>query len=163
MTAAEGEVQEKGYVASFPSLINAAGKATYIMVLKDNGGLVKLYALVNVENHSIVATGATQQEAKQAYVELLGEYGLIDSDKYDDPDNSFEKKTITVTVGDIRIVTINGNSVVYMNADDGKIYKMSISEDETLMLIKTGDKLFFTYRDTENESIKQIVSWKYSD
>ena len=49
MNSAEGQVQEKGYVASFPSLINVSGKATYIMVLKDNAGLVKLYALVNVE------------------------------------------------------------------------------------------------------------------
>ena len=50
MAAAEGEVQEKGYVASFPSLVNISGQATYIMVLKDDAGLVKLYALVNVEN-----------------------------------------------------------------------------------------------------------------
>ena len=49
MSAAEGEVQEKGYKASFPSLINVSGTPTYIMVLKDAGGLVKLYAMVNVE------------------------------------------------------------------------------------------------------------------
>ena len=44
MNAAEGEVQEKGYEASFPSLVNVSGEATYIMVLKDATGIVKLYA-----------------------------------------------------------------------------------------------------------------------
>ena len=81
MSAAEGEVQEKGYDASFPSLINVSGEATYIMVLKDNAGLVKLYALVNVENHSIVATGTTQEAAKIAYLELLCEEGIIDEEQ----------------------------------------------------------------------------------
>ena len=60
MHAAEGEVQEKGYQASFPSLINVGGQATYIMVLKDSGGLVKLYALVNVEKYSMARRSRRQ-------------------------------------------------------------------------------------------------------
>ncbi len=59
MGAAEGQVQEKGYVASFPSLINVSGQPSYIMVLKDANGLVKLYAIVNVQQYNIVATGET--------------------------------------------------------------------------------------------------------
>ena len=61
MGAAQGEVQEKGYVASFPALINVRGKATYIMVLKDSGGLVKLYAMVNVENYIPLALSVTSK------------------------------------------------------------------------------------------------------
>ena len=49
MSSAEGQVQNLGYRASFPSLINIKNIPTYIMVLKDNAGLVKMYALVNVE------------------------------------------------------------------------------------------------------------------
>ncbi|MBR0385892.1 MAG: hypothetical protein IJI05_05020, partial [Erysipelotrichaceae bacterium] len=44
MRAAEGEVQEKRYRASFPSLIDLNGSPVYVMVLKDNLGLVKMYA-----------------------------------------------------------------------------------------------------------------------
>ena len=80
MNAAQGEVQEKGYTASFPALINVEGEATYIMVLKDAGGLVKLYALVNVEKYSIVATGETQKEAMQAYKQLLVQEGILSPD-----------------------------------------------------------------------------------
>ena len=78
MGAAEGEVQEKGYTASFPSLVNIAGEATYIMVLKDANSIVKLYALVNVENYGIVATGATQDEVMQAYKALLVQNVVIE-------------------------------------------------------------------------------------
>ncbi len=164
MVAAEGEVQEKGYVASFPSLINAAGEATYIMVLKDNGGLVKLYALVNVENYSIVATGSTQEEAKQAYIGLLKKEGIISGDIDTLPDNNVETKTVTVTVDNIRIATINGESVVYINANDGNLYKKTLSQDETLMLITTGNKITVNYSDTEfNEKIKNIITWSFSE
>ncbi len=72
MSAAEGEVQEKGYQASFPSLINVSGNPTYIMVLKDSGGLVKLYAAVNVEQYNLVATASTQADCLKKYKEIIG-------------------------------------------------------------------------------------------
>jgi hypothetical protein len=77
MNAAQGEVQEKGYQASFPALINVSGEATYIMVLKDANGIVKQYALVNVEHYSLVATGDTQAEAMTAYKKLLAQNGIV--------------------------------------------------------------------------------------
>lgn len=77
MAAAEGEVQEKGYQASFPSLINVDGQPTYIMVLKDASGLVKLYAAVNVEQYNLVTTATTQAECIQKYRTLIGT-GIID-------------------------------------------------------------------------------------
>ncbi len=165
MNAAEGEVQEMGYVASFPSLINASGEATYIMVLKDKGGLVKLYALVNVENYSIVATGTTQAAAKEAYIQLLKEEGII-SEEVELPDNSESEtppqtKNETVTVKQIRMITIDGESVIYLTAENGVLYKKAVSDDETLLFIAENDKLEITYSDTDvSEDIKQIVSWK---
>lgn len=160
MQAAQGEVQEKGYVASFPSLINAAGEATYIMVLKDNGGLVKLYALVNVENYSIVATGSTQQEAKQAYIQLLKEEGIISDDATTTPDSGAENKDTVITVENIRIATVGGESVVYINGSDGNLYKRTLAADESLMLIKIGDSISVTYTDIEgSEQIKNLVKW----
>ena len=164
MVAAEGEVQEKGYVASFPSLINAAGEATYIMVLKDNGGLVKLYALVNVENYSIVATGSTQEEAKKAYIDLLKKEGIITGDVATQPNDTVETETVNVNVTEVRIATVGGESVVYINADNGNLYKKILSADEALMLIEKGDKLTIVCSDSEqNERIKNIVSWSFAE
>lgn len=157
MAAAEGEVQEKRYVASFPSLINVAGEATYIMVLKDDAGLVKLYALVNVEKYTIVATGETQTEAKRAYIEKLKKDGDISIG--DSPSTELPKASIAVE--DIRIVTSGGESVVYITANDGCLYKQSVADDESVMLISVGDELTLYYTETDTEKIRQIDEWYF--
>ena len=72
MASAEGEVQEKRYEASFPSLILLDGDPTYIMVLKDKSGLVKAYACVNVEQYNKVAVASTQDDCIQKYKALVG-------------------------------------------------------------------------------------------
>jgi len=161
MGAAQGEVQEKGYIASFPSLINVAGEATYIMVLKDSG-IVRMYALVNVENYSIVATGSTQTEAKEKYLELLYSNGVVEREEEKPDEPVVETKTATVTVADVRFVTVDGNSVVYLTGEDKVLYRLSVADNESVMLIGVGDKLDVTYADTDTEKIKQIVSftWK---
>ena len=150
MAAAEGEVQEKGYVASFPSLINVSGQPTYIMVLKDAAGLVKLYALVNVENYSTVATGATQSEAMSAYKKLLRQSGSAD-------DNT---STATVTVENVRIVDISDVATVYITTEIG-VLKGFLESDEALILIKTGDELNVEYSETGIQGIYSIASWEF--
>ncbi len=147
MAAAEGEVQEKGYVASFPSLVNVSGHATYIMVLKDDGGLVKLYALVKVSNYSVVATGATQAEAMSAYKKLLQQSG----------DNiSTTTKEVSFTVENVRIVTVADVATVYITAEDGQVYKGYLEADESLILIRIGDKLRVKY--VEGDSKIHVIS-----
>ena len=162
MQAAEGEVQEKGYVASFPSLINVSGEATYIMVLKDSGGIVKLCALVNVENYSIVATGNNQTEAKEAYVKLLVENGIIDQapDAPEPEPEEYESATITIT--DVRTFVLDGTSWVYITAEDGAIYKQSVVADERVVLLAVGDKLDVKYTTTDIGKIKQIADFSYA-
>ncbi len=161
MLAAEGEVQEKGYKASFPSLINVSGEATYIMVLKDNGGLVKLYALVNVEKYSIVATGETQTAAKEEYLRLLAQNGIVNED--DDPPPAVETLNAEIVVTDIRTVSIDGNSIVYITSADGTLYKQSVANDESVMLIAKGDVLTVEYINTDIEKIRQIINWRLSN
>ena len=160
MKAAEGEVQEKGYVASFPSLINVSGNATYIMVLKDSGGLVKLYALVNVENYSIVATGSTQTEAKEAYLKLLQQEGILKPEDTPEPPAPDNLLSAEITVSNIRLVTVSGESWVYLTAEDGTLYKRSVAADESVLLIGVGDKITVKYTATDVEKICSVVSWE---
>ena len=152
MHAAEGEVQEKGYQASFPSLINVGGQATYIMVLKDSGGLVKLYALVNVEKYSMVATGTTQQEAMAAYRKLLERDGITVVDN-----ESLKKAEVTIT--DVRMITVDGLPTVYLTGDDGNVYKGYLNLDESLVLIQKGDRLTISCEETAIGGIFTIRSW----
>ncbi len=156
MAAAEGEVQAQRYVASFPSLVNIAGEATYIMVLKDAAGLVKLYALVNVENYSIVATGATQTEAMNAYKLLLRQNDVIIGGAETD-------KSADITVENVRIAELSGVTTVYITADDGAVYKGYLATDEALILVRVGDKLKIKYTVTDNERIFLISSWQFSE
>ena len=155
MGAAQGEVQEKGYVASFPSLINVEGEATYIMVLKDENGLVKLYALVNVENYSIVATGDSQASAKKAYLEELFNRGVIKEDDLPAP----ETKTADLTVTAVRLATVGGETVVYITAEDGTVYRGALASDESLILVTEGMALTVEYAETEHAKIRAIVKW----
>ena len=151
MDAAEGEVQEKGYVASFPSLVNISGQATYIMVLKDDAGLVKLYALVNVENYSIVATGATQADAMSAYKKLLKQNNIdIGADT-----------SVDITVENVRIALVSGVSTVYITATDGKVYKGYLEADESLILVRNGDSINISYTESDKKDIYIISSWSF--
>ena len=166
MKAAEGEVQEKGYVASFPSLINVDGQATYIMVLKDAGGLVKLYALVNVEQYGIVATGQNQAEAMKAYKALLVENGVVEDIEPDNPDSDIA--VAEGEVSDIKTVTVDGNTVFYITLDDGSVFRGSVEvsdgeySNEALVFIKTGDTVTVSYIKSES-AIKDIESIVFAE
>ena len=48
MSSAEGQVQNLHYTATFPLLLNISGEPTYFIALKDDAGLVKKYAMVNI-------------------------------------------------------------------------------------------------------------------
>ena len=144
MAAAEGEVQEKGYSASFPSLINVEGNPTYIMVLKDASGLVKLYAAVNVEQYNLVTTANTQAECLQKYKKLLG-IESVDDNKDDDKKEPEENKEATIEVADIKYADIDGNTYIYLITDKNELFKAMVKEHEDLLLIKVGDKLQINY------------------
>ncbi len=152
MAAAEGEVQEKGYIASFPSLVNISGQATYICVLKDDAGLVKLYALINVENYSIVATGATQTDAMSAYMKLLKQNNIQTGET--------GAESVTVKVEDIRIIPVSGVATVYITGENGAVYKGYLDADEALILIRKGDTLTISYTSGDVENVYTILSWE---
>ncbi|WP_270563416.1 cell shape-determining protein [Clostridium beijerinckii] len=71
MRSAEGKVQQYGYKATFPYLINIQNEPTYFMTLKDSNGLVKQYAMVNVKNYNTVGVGDTLQATLNKYLEGL--------------------------------------------------------------------------------------------
>ncbi|MCR5795004.1 MAG: hypothetical protein K6G61_06640 [Solobacterium sp.] len=143
MRSAQGEVQEKGYVASFPSLINVDGVLTYIMVLKDGNDLVKMYSAVNVEQYNTVAVGTTQIECLNKYRKLIGAETPADEKSFD----GFEEKTITVTA--IESIVIGGDTWIYVADEEKNIYRAEYSDVIEMMFVKTGDTLTI-YTDGDN-------------
>ena len=138
MRSAEGEVQHLGYSASFPSVINIDGQPTYIMVLKDKGSLVKQYALIHVERYNIVATGETQEETIARYRAKLQENGFEVGGPVEG--ESPEAISRTILVDQIQYLVQDGNSYAYIIS--GKdIYRMPVSQDESIILVKAGDPI----------------------
>ena len=155
MSSAEGQVQNLGYVASFPSLINISNVPTYIMVLKDNAGLVKMYALVNVEKYNIVATGATQKDALVSYRKLLVENEII----YDDKTATEDTPSKKITVKDIRYITMDGETYVYITDNNKTVYKQNFADNESLIFIQENDIITVYYMETE-DGINQLISYE---
>ena len=165
MNSAQGKVQNMGYTASFPSLINVSGEATYIMVLKDSSGNVRLYALVNVERYTMVATGETQTEAKEEYIKLLKDNDIIDKiPENESPEANSAIAEAAIEIADIKVYTVGGESVFYITAKDGQIYSQKLCDEQKLIILKSGDKLNVKYKtddaDGGNGLVREISSFE---
>ena len=148
MAAAEGEVQEKRYKASFPSLISIDEKPAYIMVLKDNSGLVKMYACVNVEQYNIVATASTQKECISKYEALLSGKITAAEATSEDPSaaaaaerdtSGYEEKQITVARRET--IVESGDTYLYIVDENGTIYKAKYADVIGMILVEEGDSV----------------------
>lgn len=149
MDAAEGVVQNYGYTASFPALININGEPTYAMALKDSKGLVKQYAMVNVKNYTIVAVGDTMSETLKNYRNNMGSAGQGIDIKLDVDYNERE-----ITIVSLQFIDTSSGTVVYIKANN-KVYKQYFEENESLILLNAGDKIIVQYDASEEE--KDII------
>ena len=129
------------------------------MVLKDDVGLVRLYALVNVKNYRIVVTAENQKDAIEAYRKQLREEGMIEEE--DQGSDNFVIHDIIVS--DVRLAYIDGETVVYITSEDGIVYKGYLNIDESLILVRQGDKLNITCAPTEIGEIFNIISWSRAE
>ena len=140
MNAAQGEVQQYGYIASFPTLINVDNELAYIGVLKDNSGLVKMYYMVNVKDYGKVVVADSREACVAKYAEKLGlnvNEDIIGSVPEDD--TSVESTPVEFTISVIQYVDVDGNTYVYMGTADGKVYKALFKDNEQLLFAKVGD------------------------
>lgn len=138
MSAAAGAVQQYGYTASFPSLINVNGEPTYIMVLKDASQIVKMYAMVNVRNYNIVVTANSQEEVYNKYIEAAG------LEKQETPPTVEDEKTMEITIGEIHFITLDGNTKAYIkSAEDDVICELNFTPG--LLRLSEGDAIKVYY------------------
>ncbi len=156
MQAAEGEAQDLGYVASFPSLINVDGVPSYICVLKDNGGLVKMYALVNVAQYNIVGTGATSVEALKAYRNAL-KNNNIETDATPEDNQVVDEEVI---IKKMIYGVMDGETYVYIVAENGKAFKAKLADYQELVLLEEGAYIYVTYAKTpEAPNVYTLISF----
>ena len=141
MDSARGQVQQMNYTATFPLLLNIAEQPTYFMALKDAAGLVKMYAMVNVSQYQIVATGSTVADCERNYRQMLLNGDLIDADSGTLPE---EQLALTEarrgTVSEIRSAVMDGNTVYYLRMD-GQWYSGKAADNPALILLNVGDSV----------------------
>lgn len=153
MASAEGQVQNLGYRASFPLLLNIAGEPTYFIALKDNGGLVKKYAMVNVQKYQWVAIGDTVGECEKAYISLLNTNGISGTE-----DGSL--LSITGKIKNIAPIVLDGNTHYYIYLDQSEdIFDVDFTNKENLKIVKyvAGDEITFEYaQGSESNTVLRI-------
>lgn len=143
MNSAEGVVQHLNYSATFPLLLNISNQPTYFMALKDYAGLVKMYAMVNVQQYQIVATGASVEECQENYYKLLRQNKL---DTGETPILPADEETATGTVTALRSAVIDGTTMYYVTLDTGNtVYCISAGVVEKVILLNVGDRVTITY------------------
>ncbi|MDE6413755.1 MAG: CvpA family protein [Eubacterium sp.] len=167
--SAQDAVQNYGYKAVFPILLDIEGEPTYFMSLYGSSNTVKGYALVNLDDKTLVGTGLldnTNKSDAQAlnaavenYIISLQDKGKIGNDvDLDDyivedekpqTDNKNETKptengnTVKGKVSSIKTSVNNGNTVYYLEIG-GKYYYISVADCMDVLLVNTGDTVTVT-------------------
>ena len=141
MGSAEGQVQNLGYRATFPLMLNISGEPTYFMALKDDYGLVKKYAMVNIQKYQWVAIGDTVAECEKEYTKLLSTNGITSS-------KDAEKISVAGKIKTLTPVVIEGNTHIYFTLE-GKdlIFDADVTDEQALSIVKykEGDQINFFY------------------
>ena len=145
MSSAEGKVQNLGYTATFPLLLNITNEPTYFIALKDDSGLVKMYAMVNVQKYQIVATGDSVSECEKNYMELMKQNGVNAETKESD-----SVKKATGTIAKITDAVVEGNTHQYILLEnDSDIYDVSVVDYLDIVRYGVGDTITFEYMEGE--------------
>jgi len=170
--SAQDAVQNYGYKAIFPILLDIEGKPTYFMSLYGSSNTVKGYALVNLDDKTLVGTGLldnTNKSYAQAlnaavenYIYALQDKGIIgndvDLDDYivDDNKQPSEEKpaetngnTVKGKISSIKTSVNNGNTIYYLEISE-KYYYISVADCMEVLLVNPGDTVTITLGEKSN-------------
>ena len=146
MASAEGQVQQMKYISSFPLLINLNNRPTYLMSLKDNAGLVKMYAFVDVTDYQKVVVTDSSLGIEKASSNYLNNVS------YQVDNSNMKEKTIKIR--SISSAIINGNTNYYIIDEDNQKYRVSINiNSDKLPFLNVNDEIKIGYV-TESDVIE---------
>ncbi len=149
--SAEGELQNLRYKATFPLLLNIGGQPTYFMAMKDAAQLVKKYAMVNVQQYQIVATGDTVAECEKNYAAMLNQNGIASGA------GAGSGATVDGTIADIRSAVLGGNTVYYVKLIGSEIYyAISAADQPSVVILSNGDQVSVSYQEGEGSILSAV-------
>lgn len=156
-SSAEGKVQEKGYKASLPIPYNINTIPTYVMTLKDAGGLVKMYAMVAINDYTIVGVGNSMREALTSFKSAYNMTG-----NKINPSSLSNKKVLKSILTRIQNDVKNGNSFYYFTTKDyPNTFVGSSQISSQLPLSVVGDSIKISF-DIDNEEVIDVSTFENS-
>ncbi len=163
MASAESQVQQMRYESTFPLLLNIAEQPTYFMALKGADGLVKMYAMVNVQQYQIVETGGTVAECEANYRQELAHNGLIEENEsaVEEAGTDFGPAQFEIT--DIRTLNIDGDTHYFLGAGHDAAtgretyYQLNAADDPRVAFFRIGDSVMLVY-DRAQKPL-EILDW----
>jgi len=146
MRSAEGQVQHLNYRATFPILINIADVPTYFMALKDAAGLVKMFAMLDIQRFQNVAVGDTVAATEAAYKRLLITNGVEIGEDVVEPDYD----QATGVVKRVATAVIDGNSHFFLTLEgDSNIYEATMPAVLVVLTLDPGDEVRISFWQSE--------------
>ena len=132
--------------------MNVSGNPVYLLSLKDNGGLVKQYAMVDAKDYQRVVvysadTYRNLSKLQKSYIKTLSGEEITSSSK---------KETIKIKT--IRILNVDEKTKVYLTDTNNKKYKIEAtsSNEDTVAFLKEGDNITIQYIESDVNIIKEI-------
>ncbi len=154
MDSAEGQVQNLKYQATFPLLLNINGEPTYFIALKDNAGLVKKYAMVNVQKYQVVGIGDTVSECEEEYLKLLLKEGI-----QEEAADNREILTVSGTITKIAQGVIDGDSHYFIMIEGSdEIFDVSVVEMIQVIRYDIGEEITMEYK--QGTEVNTVLSVK---
>ncbi len=149
MSSAEGQVQNLKYKATFPLLLNISDEPTYFIALKDDAGLVKKYAMVNVQKYQIVAIGDSVSQCEENYLELLFSNGVKETEQ-----DTREVKKITGSITKIAQAVIDGTSHYYIMVEGSEdIFDISVVDFIDIVRCEVGQEVVLEYKEDDRANL----------
>lgn len=143
MSSAEGQVQNLQYKATFPLLLNISDEPTYLLSLKDSAGLVKKYAMVNVQQYQIVAIGDSISQCEGNYLELLLGNGIKEVEQ-----DTREEETLTGKVTKVAQAVLEGSSHYYLMVEGSDaIFDVPVAEFIDVIRVEPGMEITLEYKE----------------
>lgn len=153
-SSAQGKVQEKGYRASLPIPYNINNIPTYVMTLKDDGGLVKMFAMVAISDYTIVGVGNTMRETLTSFKNV---YNMADNKI--NPNGASTQKSVQSIVTRIQNDVKNGNSFYYFKVKDyPNIFVGSSQISNQLPVTMVGDSVMISF-DVDMEEVIDVATF----
>ena len=148
MASARGVVQDLGYTATFPLLLNISGQPTYFIPLMDATNLVKSYAMVNVAQYQIVAVGSTVLDCERAYIQMLSDRGVARPDEV-----PAAQERASGVVEEIRTAVLDGTTYYFIRLEgESGFYSVSAAQNREAVTLNVGDSVLIDYAISDDGS-----------